>query len=69
MDELKPCPHDDWTVNGLEPIGKGTCALCSKTIGLSELLRNWKARIEREFAEFRKAQTEVAKRNDDFLGM
>ena len=69
MDELKECPHDDWTVGGGERIGIGTCAKCGKQLLLSGLLRNWKARIEREFAEFRQAQIEATKRNDDFLNV
>lgn len=67
MDELKQCPHDDWTIKGSERIGSGTCSLCGETMHLAYLMLAWKARIEREFVEFREAQTEVAKRNDDFL--
>jgi hypothetical protein len=42
------CPHDDWEINGPETFGWGTCARCGQEVRLSELLRRWKARIERE---------------------
>lgn len=47
--EPDPCPHDDWKIYGQESIGMATCLKCRKSVRLSILINNWKARIEREF--------------------
>ena len=45
------CPHDDWVIlghNQTRPALCGTCTKCGLEVVLSELLNNWKARVERE---------------------
>mgnify|MGYP001609470396 FL=1 len=46
--QAKPaCPHDDWTVDDSNGIGRGTCLKCGEELVLSDLLRRWKTRIEK----------------------
>jgi hypothetical protein len=49
--EAATCPHDDWVIRGPENIGYGTCVKCGAVLQLSNLINNWKARIDREIKQ------------------
>src|SRR3990167_331111 len=44
--EVKNCPHDDWTVNESDRLGWGSCVKCGGCMMIDVLWMNWKVRID-----------------------